>query len=102
MGELLAALAPDLAARPQLELYAKRYVASHLLIRGYTPSTPLGALLRKGVGGLTLFKAAATPQTALEPQMRQVEICDCDHYTILQKPAFTCAFVSAVEEALNE
>ena len=100
VGELLAALAPDGGASPQLESYARRYVASHRLIRGYTPSAPLGALLRKGVGGLTLFKAAATPQTALAPQMRQVEIGGCDHYTILQKPAFTRAFVSAVGEAL--
>ena len=34
--------------------------------------------------------------------MRQVEIRGCDHYTILQKPAFTRAFVRAVGEAMPD
>ena len=96
----------DVAA---LERFAHRYVASHSLIHAYQPKTPLPELLAKcgrsaggGAAGaayppaqLTLFKAEATPQTALREGMRQQEIGGCDHYTVLQSPSFLRAFREA-------
>ena len=81
-----------------LKRYAKRFVASHHLIRAYTPSVSLVELCQMGVRGVALFRADETPRTRLRDGMHEIEIGGCHHYSILSHPAFVRAFVEVVEQ----